>query len=70
MSSFQLLASAMPVLGLVFAAGTQVNRIDDLFVKASAQEAEQKHTGEVILEIHKKVTRIETIVDERLKPTK
>ena len=70
MSSFQLLASAMPVLGLVFAAGTQVNRIDDLFVKASAQEAEQKHTGEVILEIHKKVTRIETIVDERLKPNK
>ena len=70
MSSFQLLASAMPVLGLVFAAGTQVNRIDDLFVKAAAQEAEQKHTGEVILEIHKKVTRIETIVDERLKPNK
>lgn len=69
MSSFQILASAMPVLGLVFAAGTQVNRIDDLFAKAAAQEAEQKHTGEVILEIHKKVTRIETIVDERLKPT-
>lgn len=69
MSSFQILASAMPVLGLVFAAGTQVNRIDDLFVKTAAQEAEQKHTGEVILEIHKKVTRIETIVDERLKPT-
>ena len=68
MSSFQILASAMPVLGLVFAAGTQVNRIDDLFAKAAAQEAEQKHTGEVILEIHKKVTRIETIVDERLKP--
>ena len=70
MSSFQILASAMPVLGLVFAAGTQVNRIDDLFVKAAAQEAEQKHTGDVILEIHKKVTRIETIVDERLKPNK
>jgi NhaP-type Na+/H+ and K+/H+ antiporter len=69
MTSFQLLASAVPLLGLVFAAGTQVNRIDELFIKASAQEADQKHAGEVMLEIHKKVTRIETIVDERLKPS-
>ena len=63
-----MMVRAVPLLGLVFAAGTQVNRIDELFVKASAQEAEQKHAGEVMLEIHKKVTRIETIVDERLKP--
>lgn len=63
-----MLAGVVPVLGIVFAAGAQVNRIDDLFVRAAAQEAEQRHTGDVILEIHKKVTRIETIVDERLKP--
>lgn len=69
MNTFKVVAGSLPILGVVFAAGRQVNRIDELFAKASAQELEQKHTGEVIVEIHKKVTRIETIVDERLKPT-
>lgn len=69
MNTFKVVAGSIPILGVVFTAGRQVNRIDELFMKASAQELEQKHTGEVIVEIHKKVTRIETIVDERLKPT-
>tara|TARA_R110002073_G_scaffold302919_3_gene470711 strand:+ start:461 stop:670 length:210 start_codon:yes stop_codon:yes gene_type:complete len=64
----QALTTALPIMGLVFTAGMQVNRIDELFTRAHAQEAEQKHTGEVVLDIHQKVTRIETIVDERLKP--
>jgi NhaP-type Na+/H+ and K+/H+ antiporter len=69
MNPLQVIAASLPIFGVVFAAGTQVNRIDDLYAKAYVQEAEQKHTGEVVLEIHKKVTRIETIVDERLKPS-
>jgi NhaP-type Na+/H+ and K+/H+ antiporter len=68
MNTFQLVASVIPLLGIVFTAGTQVNRIDDLYARSHVQEADQKHTGEVVLEIHKKVTRIETILDERLKP--
>ena len=68
MSNLPALAMLIPLCTGVFAAGTQVNRIDELFAKAHAQEAETKLTGEVITEIHKKVTRIETIVDERLKP--
>lgn len=68
MSNLPALAMLIPMCTAVFAAGTQVNRIDELFVKAHAQEVETKATGEVITEIHKKVTRIETIVDERLKP--
>jgi hypothetical protein len=65
----QMIMGAVPLLGIVFSAGTQVNRIDDLFNKAYSQEVEQKKTDLVIGEIHQKVTRIETILDERLKPT-
>lgn len=65
----QMIMGAIPFLGIVFSAGTQVNRIDDLFNKAYSQEVEQKKADIVIGEIHQKVTRIETILDERLKPT-
>lgn len=64
----QTLLNVLPALGLVFAAGTQVSRIDELFTRAHAQERESEHLRDVTLEIHKKVTRIETILDERLKP--
>lgn len=60
--------SMVPVFGFIFAAGMQVNRIDELFDKAHAQERETQRTSDVVVEIHKKVTRIETILDERLKP--
>ena len=68
MYNAQTLLSVIPALGLVFAAGTQVNRIDELFGKAYALERENEHVRDVTLEIHQKVTRIETILDERLKP--
>lgn len=45
--------------GLVFYAGIQSNKIDELFQKAYAQEKEQKSTYSLIYEIHGKVCGIE-----------
>lgn len=66
MSAQRSLALQMlPVAGAIFAGGYQVSRIDSLFTRADAQEIEQKEVREVCLDIHKKVTKIETILEER-----
>ena len=49
----------------VFACGYHVSRIDTLFSRADAQEIEQKEMRDVCVDIHKKVTKIETILEER-----
>lgn len=58
MSSTQFMA-LFPICSAVFFAGYQVNRIDELFTKAHASEAEQAGTKELIYDIHGKVTSIE-----------
>jgi hypothetical protein len=64
-SQLSLALQMLPLAGAVFAGGYQVSRIDSLFVRADAQEIEQKDVREVCLDIHKKVTKIETILEER-----
>ena len=62
---FSLAVQMLPVAGAIFAGGYQVSRIDTLFTRADAQEIEQREVREVCLDIHKKVTKIETILEER-----
>ena len=59
MSSPQFVMAMFPICSAVFFAGYQVNRIDELFTKAHASEAEHAGTREVIYDIHGKVTSIE-----------
>ena len=59
MSSTQFVMAMFPVCSAVFFAGYQVNRIDELFTKAHAPEAEHTGTRELIYDIHGKVTSIE-----------
>lgn len=44
---------------LIFNAGRESNRIDDLFAKSHMAETERKDTRELIYEIHGKVSGIE-----------
>lgn len=53
--------------GLIFAAGKQSEKIDDLFVKAYAAEAEHKTVSSVIFDMHGKVCAIESDVKRLLK---
>lgn len=64
-AQWSLALQMLPVAGAIFAGGYQVSRIDFLFTRADAQEIEQKEVREVCLDIHKKVTKIETILEER-----
>ena len=59
------LIQIIPVAAGVFACGYHVSRIDTLFIRADAQEIEQKEMRDVCVDIHKKVTKIETILEER-----
>ncbi len=52
------------IMGSVMWAGIQTQRIDDLFSKAHAsKETEDKH-GEILYDIHGKVCKIETRLDD------
>ena len=64
-SQWSLAIQMLPAAGAIFAGGYQVSRIDTLFTRADAQEIEQREVREVCLDIHKKVTKIETILEER-----
>lgn len=64
-SQMPVIIQFIPIAGAIFAGGYQVSRIDSLFVRADAQELEQREVREVCLDIHKKVTKIETILEER-----
>jgi len=59
MSSTQFVMAIFPVCSALFFSGYQVNRIDELFTKAHASEAEHVGTREILYEIHGKVTSIE-----------
>ena len=66
MDKIMNIVSIMPLAGVIFTGGYQVSRIDSLFTRADAQGVEQKELREVCLDIHKKVTKIETIIEERI----
>ena len=46
--------------GLVFTAGRQSERIDELFIRAHAAELERKDVKEVIYDMHGKICAIES----------
>jgi hypothetical protein len=52
-------AMVLSIGTLVFNAGRESNRINDLFSKAHAAESERKDTRELIFDIHGKVSGIE-----------
>ena len=49
----------IPVAGLVFQAGRQSERLDEIFSKAYAMESEQKSTRDILYDIHGKVCAVE-----------
>ncbi len=52
-------ATLSTISGLVFYAGQQSHRIDELFRRAYAVEHEQKEARDILFDIHGKVTGIE-----------
>jgi len=58
---------ATALTGLIFSAGKQSERIDELFTKAHAAELERKDVKEVIYDMHGKVCAIETDLKRLLK---
>jgi len=59
MLTLSQLATIIPLTSAVFFAGYQVNRIDELFVKAYATSKETAETRDVIFDIHGRVCSIE-----------
>ena len=49
----------VPLAGLVFQAGRQAEKLDELFTKTYALEAENKTTRELLYDIHGKVCTVE-----------
>jgi hypothetical protein len=49
----------IPVAGLIFQAGRQSEKLDELFSKAHAFEVEQKSTRDILYDIHGKVCTVE-----------
>lgn len=54
-----IIATTITVGTLIFNAGKESNRIDELFRKANSAEIERKNTSDVIYDIHGKVSGIE-----------
>lgn len=59
MTKFQSFLPLIPVAGLVFQAGRQSEKLDDLFLKTFALEGEQKNTRDLLFDIHGKICTIE-----------
>ena len=63
-----LLVQALPLCSVVFFAGYQSSRIDELFSKAYASEKETQGIHGVVLDIHGRVCSIEekikTLIDK------
>ena len=59
MNKIQSFLPLIPVAGLVFQAGRQSEKLEELFLKAYALEGEQKNTRELLFDIHGKVCTIE-----------
>ena len=55
----KLLAPMVPFGVLVFQAGMQAERLDDLFKKTYMLEAEQKSSRDLLYDIHGKVCTVE-----------
>ena len=49
----------IPVAGLIFQAGRQSEKLDELFTKTFALESEHKSTKDVLYDIHGKVCAVE-----------
>jgi len=49
----------IPVAGLIFQAGRQAERVDELFTRVYASETEQKSTRDLLYDIHGKVCAVE-----------
>ena len=58
---------AVTIGGLIFAAGRQSERIDELFMRAHAAEIERKDVKEVIYDMHGRICAIENDVKRLLK---
>ena len=58
---------AVTLGGLIFSAGRQSERIDELFTKAHAAEVEHKDVKDVIYDMHGKICAIENDVKRLLK---
>jgi hypothetical protein len=56
---FKIVPLVMTAFGLVFHAGRQSEKIDDLYVRMDGQEMEQKSTREILYGIENKLTVIE-----------
>lgn len=59
MSYITQLSAVISLGGLIFFAGQQTNRIDELFSKVHTQEKQQKSSNELLYDIHGKVCSIE-----------
>lgn len=59
MSYITQLSTVISLGGLIFFAGQQTNRIDELFSKVHTQEKQQKTSNELLYDIHGKVCSIE-----------
>lgn len=53
------IASAATVGTLIFQAGKESNRVDELFSKAHAAGIERKETRDILFDIHGKLTGME-----------
>jgi hypothetical protein len=49
----------IPVMGLIFQAGRQSEKLDDLFTKTYALESDQKGARDLLYDIHGKVCAME-----------
>jgi hypothetical protein len=59
MSKIGPLLPLIPVAGLVFQAGRQSEKLDELFSKTYALESEHKNTRDLLYDIHGKVCTVE-----------
>ncbi len=59
MSKIGPLLPLIPVAGLVFQAGRQSEKLDELFTKTYALEGEQKGVRDLLFDIHGKVCTVE-----------
>lgn len=58
-----IIASAFTIGSLIFHAGTQANKIDELFSKAHAAEGERKESREILYDIHGKISGMEKDIE-------
>ena len=63
----KFLGLGMAVGGLVFTAGKQSEKIDELFTKANMASVERKDIHDVIYDMHGKVCAIERDIQRLLK---